>query len=295
MTPPDSDITVKLDRAQGRLRSRRATGRQAPPRSGRAWARKSSTSRSSDVQKRQGRRRQAPGDRLTADLQNSALDGTPDEMVRISYSTLRRSIRPGRWAEDSARSRCLATDDGRVFYRGFGRTGLVGVGPLAMGKPLPVLGGDNMPMKISAGAGGGPEERGRLRRGLRPPGAAPRAHRKKALPAIEAELTIEGMTSSSCPPLRSGPSGARSGGRSSGTRRDYRVCYDFDRLPAGVPPGPQEVHAGQGPRLRLAGHVHERVELSDPEMGLIRGAQGHHDERAADPPRLDFYQSSFAS
>jgi hypothetical protein len=42
--------------------------------------------------------------------------------------------------------------DGSTYYRAFGRDGLKGVGPLKLGEPVKVFGGDRMPMQVSVRA-----------------------------------------------------------------------------------------------------------------------------------------------
>jgi hypothetical protein len=43
----------------------------------------------------------------------------------------------------------VATEDGRMFYRAFGRSGLKGPAPVQAGEVVPLFGGDQMPMKVS--------------------------------------------------------------------------------------------------------------------------------------------------
>ncbi len=112
------------------------------------------------------------------------------ELLRIGY------FHPPELSTDSVMSgrfgviEVVATPEKTFYYRAFGRDGLKGIGPIDLGKPIRIFGGDKMPMQISLRVDDMlPSGKSRL---VCEPLELPREQRDEAVPAALVEMTVDG-------------------------------------------------------------------------------------------------------
>ncbi len=186
----------------------------------------------------------------------------------------------------------LGTDDGRYFYRAFGRTGLRGAGPIEVGKPVKIFGGDKMPMQISLELAE-VMPRGSLRE-IWPALKLPWEERDKAIPAIEGELTIDGVTKKvsllSSVPIR----GQKWGDFLRFPGGIYRASFDFDRTSVPFRLNLTKFTPGKDPGSPSPATYTSYVELTDPELGLKNEPRVITMNEPLTHRGWTFYQSSFS-
>ncbi|MDB5352951.1 MAG: ResB protein required for cytochrome c biosynthesis [Planctomycetota bacterium] len=198
---------------------------------------------------------------------NSTLDDTPEELVRIGYFhppslNTERGVMRGRKGQIEV----LASEDGKFYWRGFGSEGLMGPpGPIAIGQKVKLATSKAMPMQLSLRL----DEalpRGRIRQ-VYVPVELPRERRDDAIPAIQAEMTVDGVTR----PLslfRTVGIGRKNWTTVSFPSGSYRVSYDFDRRPFPFTIALKTFEPGKDPGSGSFATYRSDIELTDPELGL---------------------------
>ena len=179
-------------------------------------------------------------------------------LVRVGY------FHPPAISQETMRGRfgvieVLATRAGKLYYRAFGRDGLKGIGPVALGQTVTVFGGGKAPMSVSFRL----DElilEGRTRMVCEPI-ELPKDKKGQGTPACEALLTVDGHTERVWVRRTQGfdpefvtvtsPAGT------------YRLAYDYDRRPLGFGLKLLDFEVGMDPGTQQPSSYTSEVLLTD--------------------------------
>lgn len=187
----------------------------------------------------------------------------------------------------------LRTDEGKTYARAFGRDGLMGKpGPIEIDKPLPLVAGARMPMQLSLRVD---EFRPKVRiRKVFVHVDLPREQRDDAMPAVQLEMTVKGVTK---------PISVLRLNDVLGSRIDwvnvqfpdgrYRVAFDFDRSPFPFTLELMKFEPGKDPGSPTPATFRSDVKLSDPGAGLKDEPRAIYMNNPLTYKRWSFYQSNY--
>jgi hypothetical protein len=186
----------------------------------------------------------------------------------------------------------LEDESGKLYMRAFGRDGLMGTpGPIQVGDVKPLATSTKsmaLAVKVEESL---PKA---VLRQVYVPVDLPRERREEAKPAIQAEMTVDGVTRklSLMAPLDLDPAHVdwETVRFPSGT---FRVAYDWDRKPFPFTLFLSKFEPGKDPGSGSFATYRSEVELSDPEQGLNREPRAIYMNNPLTHRRWSFYQSSF--
>ena len=226
-------------------------------------------------------------------LPNSKLDEPDDPIQSVSFATPPRlSSKGAGMGGRLAQIDVLQTEDGKFYARGFGRDGLMGEpGPIEVGKKVPLIASARMPMQVALRI----DEvlpRAVIRKEYVPVELA-REDRDKAMPAVQAEMTVKGLTRP-VSLLRVG-NDLRSIDWQTVEFPDatYRVALDFDRLSLPFTMGLIRFEPGKDPGSPTPATYRSDVTLSDSELDVKDEPHAIFMNNTLTHRGWTFYQSSF--
>lgn len=176
------------------------------------------------------------------------------------------AARGGGMAGTFAEVEILRAEDGRIYGRAIGRSGLMGKpGPLAVGKPMPLVASKNMPMQLALRLD---EARDKARlRNVFVPVQLDRSERDNAAPAIQAEMTVKGQTRS-LSLIRVPNSSVVKWATVAFPSATYRVAFDYDRQDLPFSLKLNQFEPGKDPGSGSFASYRSDVLLNDPEQGI---------------------------
>jgi len=187
----------------------------------------------------------------------------------------------------------LHVEGGKVYVRAIGREGLMGeVGQIETGAKFPIIASAKMPMQIAVRVDD-VREKARLRNVYLPFELA-KPDWDKAIPAIQAELTVKGVTKkvSLLHPVTLLPNAVRWS-----TLRfpeaTYRVSFDFDRQPFPFTLELKKFEPGKDPGSDNPATFRSDVTLTDVEKRMVDEPRAIYMNNPLTHRDWSFYQSNF--
>ena len=185
----------------------------------------------------------------------------------------------------------LQTEDATFYARGFGRDGLMGQpGPITVGQSKPLIASAKMPMQIAIRV----DEvlpKARIRKVFVPVELA-RQDREKAVPAVQAEMTVNRVTRPlsliRLPDIR-----ASEWETVKFPDATYRVAFDFDRMTLPFTLGLTQFDAGTDPGSPTPATFRSEVTVTDPELDFKNEKRSIFMNNPLTHRGWTFYQSSY--
>jgi ResB-like family len=243
-------------------------------------------------------RGKAPAERYFAlsslpSLPSSRTEIPDDPILSIGYYTPTRLTAKGAGMGGRlAQIEVLQTEDGKFYVRGFGRDGLMGEpGPIEVGKSKPLIASAKMPMQIAIQVED-VQPKVVLRKEYVPVELA-REDRERAIPAIQAEMTVDRVIR----PI----SLLRFGNDLRAIEWEtvkfpdatYRVALDFDRLTLPFTLGLTRFEPGKDPGSPTPATFQSWVTLNDPDLDFKDEKREIFMNHTLSHRGWTFYQSSF--
>ncbi len=225
-------------------------------------------------------------------LPSGQTDEVDDPIQSIGYYAPPRLTAKGAgMAGRLAQIDVLQTEDGAFYVRGFRRDGLMGQpGPITVGQAKALVASEKMPMQISIGV----DEvlpKARIRKVFVPVELS-RQDREKAVPAIQAEMTLNRVTRPlsliRLPDIR-----ASEWETIKFPDATYRVAFDFDRMTLPFTLGLTQFDAGTDPGSPTPATFRSEVTVTDPELDFKDEKRSIFMNNPLTHRGWTFYQSSF--
>lgn len=225
-------------------------------------------------------------------LPNAQDDEPDDAILSIGYfCPPRLSARSEGMGGRLGQIEVLQTEDGKFYARGFGRDGLMGTpGPIEVGEAKPLVAGARMPMQLSIKVVEA-LPKARIRKVWIPVELA-REDRENAVPAIQGEMTVKGVTKK-VSLIRTNDLNTTAWETVTFPDATYQVAFDFDRMKFPFTLALTKFEPGKDPGSPSPATFRSDVTLTDPELDLKEEPHAIYMNNPLTHRGWSFYQSSY--